>query len=162
MSEQLFNDQANNRIKSPDDLNEYIKVANPGMWVSLVAIIVFLLGGLFWCVFGRLDTRENTFVKVADGMAVCYLSADRQQYANDSMYITIDDKAYKMGDHLSEMAKLDENNDVDRMILHTMNRTQGGWFLVYYINNCNLADGVYEGEIILDSVSPMSFLTQGK
>ena len=54
----LFRKETMDRISSPEDLTDYLKVTNPGIWVVLVAVIV-LLGGIFaWsCVtFGRYNS----------------------------------------------------------------------------------------------------------
>jgi len=162
MSDKLFRDEAINRIKSPDELNEYIKVANPGIWIGLLAIIVFLVGGLFWCVFANLETKEDTVVVVSDENAICYLDENCQKYVNEGMFLRMDGEKYPLGEHLKEMEKLSEGDEEDEKLLHVMNKTEDGWYYIYNIENLELAPGQYEGTIVFDSVNPISFLTNGK
>ena len=39
MSEPIFREQSLNKVKSPDNLNEYIRIANPGVWTLLAAVV---------------------------------------------------------------------------------------------------------------------------
>ena len=43
-----------------------MRVANPGVWTLLAAVIALLIGVCVWGVFGRLDTFADTAV-VSDG-----------------------------------------------------------------------------------------------
>lgn len=51
MSKELFRQKSMEQMKSPDDLKNYIKVANPGIWLLLLAIIVILVGASIWGYF---------------------------------------------------------------------------------------------------------------
>lgn len=42
-----------NRVKSPEDLNDYIRVANPGVWLVLVAVVILLAGVCIWGLFRK-------------------------------------------------------------------------------------------------------------
>ena len=48
MSDNLFREKNLKRISSPESLNDYVKISNPGIWVLLVAVIVLLVGFLVW------------------------------------------------------------------------------------------------------------------
>ena len=43
------------RISSPDHLTDYLRVTNPGIWVLLASIVLFLAG-----VLDRKSTRLNS------------------------------------------------------------------------------------------------------
>ncbi len=45
MSDQIFRKKSLDRISSPEQLNDYIRVANPGIWMILAAVIILLAGG---------------------------------------------------------------------------------------------------------------------
>ena len=38
----IFRKKSLERVQSPEQLNDYIKVANPGVWLVLIAVIIFL------------------------------------------------------------------------------------------------------------------------
>lgn len=44
------------RISSPDQLTDYLRVTNPGVWVLLASIILFLAGIFAWFYIGTLET----------------------------------------------------------------------------------------------------------
>ncbi len=67
MKTNIFREKSLERIESPEHLNAYIKVANPGVWLILVTIIVFLSGILVWGVFGDLSIYTPAIVAPNDG-----------------------------------------------------------------------------------------------
>lgn len=59
MDTKLFRKSSIDRVTSPEQLNEYIKVVRPGVWVLLAAIIVLLLGFVLWGIFGTVEIRSD-------------------------------------------------------------------------------------------------------
>lgn len=64
------------RLRSPDDLELYIHVTSPSVWMTLIACVALLMGLLAWGVFGSVTTTVGATGAVVDGSAVCYLAAD--------------------------------------------------------------------------------------
>ena len=65
MKESIFRKKNIEKVFSPDQLNDYIKVSNPSTWVILAAVIIFLAAVLIWAVFGQIPgTAEHavTFI----------------------------------------------------------------------------------------------------
>ena len=54
MSE-LFRKKSVERIHSPEELSDYIRVATPSVWLVLLAIILLLVGMLAWSIFGTVE-----------------------------------------------------------------------------------------------------------
>ncbi|MFQ8637890.1 MAG: hypothetical protein ACLR94_06765 [Acutalibacteraceae bacterium] len=44
MNQQLFRKSSIERVSSPEQLNDYIKVTNSGVWLVLAAVIMLLVG----------------------------------------------------------------------------------------------------------------------
>ena len=57
MNKQIFRKKSVDRMSSPEQLNDYIKVTNPGVWMALAAIVILLIGVCVWGVFGTLETK---------------------------------------------------------------------------------------------------------
>ena len=55
MKESIFRKSSLDRVSSPEQLNEYIRVARPSVWVVLGAIVALLAGVLAWGIFGEID-----------------------------------------------------------------------------------------------------------
>ena len=43
------------KIKSPENMDEYIRVVNPSIWLILIAVIVLLIGAFIWAIFGSVE-----------------------------------------------------------------------------------------------------------
>lgn len=57
MSE-LFREKSLERISTPEQLNDYIKVTTPSVWLVLIAVVVLLVGIMAWSIMGTV-TVEN-------------------------------------------------------------------------------------------------------
>ncbi len=57
MSE-LFRKKSMDRISSPEQLNDYIKVTTPSVWLVLVATIIILVGVLVWSMLGTVEQEK--------------------------------------------------------------------------------------------------------
>ena len=57
------------RIASPEQLTDYLRVTNPGIWVVLAAVIALLAGILIWAAVGTLETTAAATVTVEDHVA---------------------------------------------------------------------------------------------
>ena len=73
MSDQIFRKKSLDRISSPEQLNDYIRVANPGIWMILAAVIILLAGVCVWGIFGHLDTKTETVGTAKAGKITCYI-----------------------------------------------------------------------------------------
>ncbi len=58
MSE-LFRAKSMEKMTSPEELNDYIKVTTPSVWMVLVATVILLLGMLFWSIFGTINLENS-------------------------------------------------------------------------------------------------------
>jgi hypothetical protein len=77
MAESIFRKESMEQISSPEQLNDYIRVSNPGIWIVLAAIIVFLGAGAFWAASAAIPTTVSTQALVeSPGRYVCYLPLD--------------------------------------------------------------------------------------
>ncbi|MBO6148539.1 MAG: hypothetical protein J6O55_04280 [Lachnospiraceae bacterium] len=58
----IFREKSMQRLSSPEQLNDYIKVSSAGMWLVLIGIILILVGALVWATFGTvtLHTADGT------------------------------------------------------------------------------------------------------
>lgn len=54
----IFREKSIDRINSPEQLDSYIRVTTPSVWIILIALIVLLLGFLAWSIFGKVEVRD--------------------------------------------------------------------------------------------------------
>ncbi|MBO4916083.1 MAG: hypothetical protein J5449_12875 [Oscillospiraceae bacterium] len=51
----LFREKSMERVSSPEQLNDYIRVTTPSVWLVLAAVTLLLLGILAWSTLSKLD-----------------------------------------------------------------------------------------------------------
>ena len=51
----IFRQKSIDRVSSPEQLNDYIRVTTPTVWLVLLALVILLLGMLAWSVFGTVQ-----------------------------------------------------------------------------------------------------------
>lgn len=73
MKSQLFREKSIERVSSPEQLNDYIRVANPSVWLAFVAVLFLLVGICIWGIFGRLDTVLNVGAITEGEQTICYV-----------------------------------------------------------------------------------------
>ncbi len=51
------------KIKSPEQLDNYIRVTSSGAWFVLSAIIIVLAGFIFWIFTGEIETQNHEIIR---------------------------------------------------------------------------------------------------
>ena len=151
----IFREKSMERVSSPEQLNDYIKVTNPGIWLTLAAIIVLLAGFIVWGIVGKLETKVNTVVVSDAEKTICYVKESDIAKIKEGDTVRIGEKEYAVKAVPSEPVSADENFSAYAM--HIGNFTAGEWVYAVELNTA-LQNGVYEASVITDSVSPISFL----
>lgn len=59
----IFREKSLQRISSPEEMQDYIRVTRPAVWVILAAVILLLAGMIVWAVCGTVTVHD------ADGTA---------------------------------------------------------------------------------------------
>ena len=64
--ETIFRKETLDRIASPDQLTDYLRVTSLGIWVILATVILLLFGLIAWSAVGTLETKAEAKVVVKD------------------------------------------------------------------------------------------------
>ncbi len=59
----IFRKKSLERVSSPEQLNDYIRVTAPSVWVILAATLLLIAGTLVWAVFGKIQVNTDTGVR---------------------------------------------------------------------------------------------------
>lgn len=155
MDSKIYRKKSIDRVKSPEELNDYIRVSNPSVWLVLSAIIILLIGICIWGIFGRLYTKISVNGICTNGILTCYVEESDIQKITDDMKITIDNKDYKIvsientaikaGDVLKDEILYSDGVSKDRLVYEV-------------IAKADLPNGAYRAEIIVESISPIYFV----
>ena len=136
-----FRQESLDRAKSPEQLDDYIRVSNPGVWMVLGAVLLLLLAGFIWACCGRLVDTMPTALVVQGGHATCYVAED------EVGQVAVGDLS---PDALA--AQLDE------YAAHKVNATS--WMFPVDVT-IDLPDGVYDAHVATSEFAPISLILGG-
>lgn len=158
MENNIFRKKSMDRISSPEQLNDYIKVANPGVWLLLGAVVVLLAGICVWGVFGKIDTIVKGAAVSENGTLVCYVFEDKAESIKAGMTLTVNGNEYTVSDISKQ--PVSAGSVLDDYALHVGDFQPEDWVYSVTVSGAEgiSADGVYSAEIVVDSVSPKIFV----
>ncbi len=55
----FFRQKSLNKVSSPEKLDDYIRVTTPSVWIVLIAIVLLLVGGILWGIFGEVEIHNE-------------------------------------------------------------------------------------------------------
>ena len=155
MNKQIFRKKSVDRMSSPEQLNDYIKVTNPGVWMALAAIVILLVGVCVWGVFGKLETKLTVAAVSQDGQTLLYVKEDDLSAVKENMSVYIGDGVYTVVSVSAQPVAV--SDEISEYALHLGNLRVGEWVYILQING-NMPDGAYKAQIVTDSVSPLYFV----
>lgn len=155
MNEQLFRKKSIEKVSSPEQLNEYIRVSNPGVWMILAAIVLLLVGVCVWGVLGHLDTTVTTVAVVENSEITVYVRESDVEQIQEGMKVTVGNSECVITDVVGHPVAV--GDDFPEYALYVGKLEIGEW--VYPVAVSGKADdGIHSVEIVVESVSPMSFV----
>ena len=137
MGEEIYRKKSLDKAKSPDNLDDYIRVSNPSVWLLLISVIVLLIGACAWGIFGHVDSTISSVVSVQNNEAVCYVAEEDIASIQDGMTV--------------------EYADNEAVIAEIGDKYEQGY-------ECELKadsypdDGIYEGKVVIKRYKPISFV----
>ena len=153
----IFRKKVMDRVSSPEQLNDYIRVCSPGIWLVIAAVIILLLGVCIWGVMGHLDTVITT-AAVADNKTLTVYIPEKQLSSVMNRTFTAGGREYEITDaSCSDEPIAVRGESFPDYVLHVSGLQIGEWVYAARFDT-ELADGIYEVRIVTESVSPMSFV----
>ena len=153
--ESVFRKKSLDRISSPEQLNDYIRVSSPGIWLLLAAVIVLLIGIGVWATFGNIESFVPVCA-VSDGNeTICYIHENDKYSFPENTPVEIDGEKGTLG----KVSVLPEavDSDMPEYALYIGDLKVGEW--VYSVEtSVKLPEGIYSAKIITEQVNPLSFL----
>ena len=81
MSGQVFRAKAVDRLSSPEQINDYLHVTKPSVWIALIVVVVLLVGALLWSFMVSINSYAQGTATVEDGMMV--ITFENPEYAQE-------------------------------------------------------------------------------
>ena len=156
MENGLFRQKSLEKVSSPEQMNDYIRVTGPGVWLVLGAVVALLAGLIVWSALGRLETTVTAAaVAGADGRVVCYIGEEDLDAVEQGQTVRIGGEEHALLEVAARPVAADET--LDAYAMHVGDLEAGQWVYPAVVDT-SLAEGVYAAEIVVDSVRPISFL----
>lgn len=133
----IFRQKTLDRISSPEQLTDYLRVTNPGIWFFLVAVLVLLAGIFCWSAVGTLETTVAARVICENNMARV-VPAGAEELVPGMLV------------RVSGREALIVSTDTDE------------YGRPYGLVQIDLIDGQFDGVVVTEAVHPISFLLEGR
>ncbi len=126
MDNSLFRKKSLERISSPEQLNGYIKVSSPSVWLIISAMIIIAVAFSIWAFSGNI-TSEVSSTGVFQGSSedninsvVCYVDANYAPKISEGMTVRIYDKSKPMSAYVNgKVTKISQTPVNQEDILHS-------------------------------------------
>ena len=153
----IFRQKSIERVNSPEQLGSYLKVTSPSVWLSLIAIIVLLVGVVVWGFMGRLETTINTGAYVQNGNIYCYVLEKDCEKVKPGHIIRLENENKEYIVESVDFAG-QINNSSDKYTVHLIEAEINDFVYAASSKCTDLKEGSYKAVLVLDSVSPLSFV----
>jgi len=152
---QLFREKSLEGIESPEALNDYLRVTTPGVWLILLAMLVFLAGACIWGIFGHITSTSKAAVISDGGSVVCLVPEEALDGAVENRRLKIDDEEYELVPGNLEPQMITESTDVYVLLAGDL----GIGDVVYEIPvSASLPEGTVSGLVVKEEIRPIAFL----
>ena len=141
MEKQVFREQSVERIASPEQLQDYMRVTTPGTWMVLAAVILLLAGLIISSALVNVEsTIPGQAIVEEDGLLLqIELPLSQKSLVSPGMVVRVadreakDDMIFQAENALQVLAELPEDGE-------------------------KLAPGTHDVKIVTETVTPISFL----
>ena len=158
MEKEIFRKKSLDKISSPEQFDQYLSVVNTGVWLALAAVFLLLCGICVWGIFGKLETTLPVAAVVDGGQMVCYVSSEQAKSIEEGMKVEVEGAQYVGQKKSVRPTKASDGMEPYLQYLGGF-REDSFVFAVYATPVGDAAkDGLYEAQVVVESISAMSFL----
>ncbi len=163
MQNDLFRKKSLERISSPEELHDYMRVTTPRLWMLLTAIILLLAGFIVYASIANLENTMKIKVMVDNIDPIEDDNGEPVKMATTSIFFATLPISYKDTVETNMKVRIGkEEGKVDMLAIVNSDESDGqqGLSLIISMDNSSLTlpDGEYDAELVLEATTPISFL----
>jgi len=128
----------NDKVSTPGQLQDYIRVTNPAVWLILAAVVVLLTGFVIAAIFAKIETTVDVITEVSNGVATFELKKTDTNASKLKEGMVVRFPTQNVSSKISTLDYYDEG------VIATV--------LV------NVPNGKCAAVVVIDVVSPVSFI----
>ena len=88
----IFRKKSMETLSSPENLNDYLRVTNPAVWVVLLAVIMFLFAVIVWANFTSFESYATGKAFASDNvLTITFDSEDAAKFVEPGMIVSVGD-----------------------------------------------------------------------
>lgn len=92
MEDRIYREGAVDRLSSPENMNQYVRVTRPALWVTLAAVILLIAGCLIWMSMTYISSFLTGTADVRNGIMTVTLDNDQKaENLETGMTVTVGD-----------------------------------------------------------------------
>ena len=157
MKNSLFREKSIDRVSSPEQLNDRIRVANPGVWLLLAGILLVLAGICVWGIFGRLNTFLPVGAVTEQGRTICYVKEESRNQIAPGMEVTTEEGTSSVEEIALQPIQVDAG--FPEYLCHVGNLSAGEWVYAVTLKEALGKEGsIFSADIVIESIAPVWFI----
>ena len=135
--EQIFRQKSLDRISSPEQMHDYLRVTSPQLWMLLAVVLSLLIGFVIFASTTNMESVVTVKGTVTGGACVVQLDVDQRDNLDPGMPVRIDGKEAK---------------------ITSLTQDQNGFTGTIDLGDLDIPEGDYDVEIVIESTNPIHFL----
>ena len=160
MNNNLYRKKSLERLSSPDQLNDYIKVTNPAVWLVLAAVTLALAMFVVWAVLGTVTVSTNCIIIAKDGRSEIYLPSSDANRLKEGINVEL------VGSKIGTITSVPDRPTQITSSFDSNAKSIGGMSTgdFYYVCTTDASfdtDGIYQVQVVFDEISPIAYLLNG-
>ena len=160
----IFSQKAIDKMKSPDDLDKYLRITSPGLWAVLCAGAALIIGLLVWAVFGSVTSKVAAQGVRQSAQVICFISSEDKSHVDAGDEANVNGRQMKV----ESVSELPLSQEEAKELLHSDylvdSLLKEKWsYMVTFAGDCSdFKDGVIlDINITAERVSPISLVLGG-
>lgn len=167
-NDNLFRKSSLENLSSPEQLNDYIKVSNPSVWLVLAGLFILLAAVFVWGFTGSLPTTVSAKGLVSKGEILCFISVeDAEKIAvGQKVSITENDRSdlrgqvFDVGQIPVSITEISAELQSDYLVQELV-KSEFAVKITITPDQSDLVDGtLLDVRVVTDSVKPINFLLE--
>lgn len=77
MRDSIFRKKSLDRISSPEEIDDYMKVTRPSMWLVMASVVLLLAAAIIWSITGHIETTLDTVVQAENGLVMVEITKEQ-------------------------------------------------------------------------------------
>lgn len=157
MNNDLFRKKNMDRVSSPEQLNDRIRVTGFGVWLLLSGILLVLAGIVVWGIFGRLDTTLPVSAITQQGQTVCYVK--EQSISQIQVGMAVDAESGNTTVASIAVVPVQVDDQFPEYLCHVGALSRGEWVYEVTLQDALGEEGsIFAAQIVTESIAPLTFV----